>query len=287
MRLERIAVTGGSGGVGRHVIADLLAHGYDVINIDLADNRDCETKSIDLRDFSSLASALDGMDAVVHVAANPVPDIDASTGAERFEGNTVTTYNVMWAAARLGIERVVWASSETVFGFPFDNVAPHYLPVDDLHPLMPQNSYAISKVACEEAARRLHEISGTSFIGLRLSNVLHTAAEHPASYSLVPGYHGDPTSRKFNLWGYIDARDAASAARLGLQAGISGAHEVTIAAEDTIMDLTNKQLVEAVFPGVPLAPGTGEHESLLSIEKARRLLGYEPLYSWRDQVSSG
>jgi nucleoside-diphosphate-sugar epimerase len=285
-RLSRIIVTGGSGDLGRYVVADLLDHGHEVLNLDLVNNPRCETKPIDLRDYGAVANALTSAAAVVHLAANPEPDFDGTTGARRFSHNVVTTYNVLWAAAQHGVPRVVWASSETVFGFPFETCEPAYLPVDDDHPLMPQNSYAIGKVVGEEATRRLSDISETTYVALRYSNVLFTDPKVAASYSHIPDYHGNPEARRFNLWGYVDARDAAAATRLALTAAIAGADQITIAAGDTIMDLSNEELVAAAFPSVPLRRGTGPHETLLSIDRARKRLGWEPRISWRDVVET-
>lgn len=282
--MTRVVVTGGSGGLGRHVVRDLASQGYDVLNIDLIDNEECETISIDLHEYEKVAPLVAGADAMVHLAANPVPDTDPVTGAGRFSENTITTYNVMLAAANAGIQRVAWASSETVFGYPFENISPRYLPVDDQHPVMPQNSYAISKVVCEEAARRLHDLFGTTFVGLRFSNVHHVNPDSPSSYSLVPGYHHDPTTRSSNLWGYVDARDAAIAARVAIEADLDGAYEVTIAAADTIMDTPSIELIRGVFPGVRILPTLFSYGTLLSIDKARNLLGWKPQFSWRDMV---
>lgn len=284
--MKKVVVTGGSGGSGRYVVRHLLEQGYDVLNLDrAAPNEDLAPfQAVDLTDYSQTAAAMNGYETVVHFGANPNPDFDFVTGADRFKNNTIGAFNVFNAAVALGMKRIVWASSETVLGFPFDDVRPDSLPVDEQHALKPQNSYALSKVVCEELARQMNRLYGIPIISLRFSNILYTGTDHPANYEALPGYWPDPFSRKFNLWGYIDARDAARSVRLSLEAGIDTAEVFIIAAADTIMNRPNAELVEAVFPGVPIKAGTGDFETLLSIDKARRLLGFEPRYSWRDIV---
>jgi len=280
---KKIVVTGGSGGAGTYVIRELLDHGYEVLNLDRAIPTDnaCAFTAVDLTDYEAVVAAVSGYDAIVHFAADPEPDFDFSTGARRFKNNTLCTYNVFNAACALGMEKVVWASSETILGFPFEKVQPDSVPIDESHSLKPQNSYSLSKVLCQELADRMNTLYGVPFIGLILSNVLHTDPAQQASYEKIPGYWDDPFSRKMNLWGYIDARDAARCARLALESDIPNSENFIVAAPDTIMKQTNRELMEAVFPGVPITAHTSDHESLLSTKKAARLLGWEPEYSWR------
>ena len=284
--MRNVIVTGGSGGSGGFVVGELVDRGYVVRVVDLVEpsDRSLDFVRVDLTDYNAVRRAFEGFDAVVHFAADPEPDFDLAAGAGKFRNNTLATYNVFNVAAAIEMKKVVWASSETVLGFPFEVAAPSYFPVDDDHPLIPQNSYAISKVLCEQLARHINRLYKTPIFALRLSNVLYTDPHHRASYALVPGYWDDPRSRKFNLWGYIDARDAALAARLALESPLTGADEFIIAASDTIMNRPSAELVEAVFPGTPLKPETGTFETLLSIDKARRALGFSPRFSWRDEV---
>lgn len=281
--MKKIAVTGGSGGAGRYVVEELLQNGYDVVNLDMAKPRfesNAHFVEIDLSDYGKVFGALYGCDAVIHLAANPEPDFDHVTGSERFKNNSMGAYNVFQAAATLKMKKVVWASSETVLGFPFEQNTPEYLPADEAH-IHPQNSYALSKVTTEELARQMNRLYGLPIVGLRYSNILYTHTDHPANYEAIPSYWSDPGSRKFNLWGYIDARDAAVAARLALEADITSAESCNIAAEDTIMNTPNQALIDAVFPGTPLKEGTGEFDSLICIEKAKTLIGFTPQYTWR------
>jgi nucleoside-diphosphate-sugar epimerase len=218
---------------------------------------------------------------VVHLAANGEPDWDHLSGAARFHGNTMMAYNVFQAAVHLGIKRIVWASSETVLGFPFDRVPPKELPVTDDDPPIPTSSYGISKAVTEDLARHMARRYGATFIGLRFSNIFYDTPGHVTGYDKVESFWSDPASRRFNLWGYVDARDIAQAVSKGLSARIEGAETFIIAAADTIMRQSNSELVAAAFPTAKLRPGTGDHETLISIDKARRLLGYEPEWSWR------
>jgi nucleoside-diphosphate-sugar epimerase len=186
-----------------------------------------------------------------------------------------STYGVFSAAARLGIRRVVWASSETTLGLPFHR-DPDYAPVDEAH-IYPESSYALSKVLGEEMARQFSRWSGMSIIGLRLSNVLVRS-----DYDRFPAYWDDPSLRQWNLWGYVDESHVNESVRLALEAEIGGADNFIIAAADTVMKRTSRELMAEVFPNVPVAETVTGFDTLLSIDKARAVLGYDPKFSWRE-----
>jgi UDP-glucose 4-epimerase len=116
-------------------------------------------------------------------------------------------------------------------------------------------------------------------IGLRFSNVMD-----PEDYAEFPSFDADPALRRWNLWGYLDARDGAQAVRKALDSAVRGMEVFVIANADTVMSRSSASLVAEVYPGVPVRKELGEHETLLSIDKARRLLGYEPRHTWRDHV---
>jgi nucleoside-diphosphate-sugar epimerase len=282
--MTHVVVTGGSGKLGRACVRDLIEHGYDVTNIDLVASRDerCPLVRADLTDFGQTLEVLSGVDerpaadAVVHLAAIPAPGLVPN--AEVFRANTLSTYNVFEAARRLGIKNVVWASSETVLGLPFDTPPP-YIPVDERYPGRPESAYSLSKLVGETMAEQFCRWDPElKIFGLRFSNVMD-----PEDYRTFPGFDGDAGRRKWNLWAYIDGRDGAQAIRRALQAEGTGAEVFIIANADTVMTRPNAELAAEVFPDVPMAADVGPNETLLSIDKARRLLAYEPQYSWRDQ----
>jgi nucleoside-diphosphate-sugar epimerase len=278
--MTRIAVTGGSGKAGRTVVRDLLEHGHDVLNVDRVPSSDSSTPDspapflpADLTDFGQTLEALSGADAVVHLAAIPSPG--HATPDVVFRTNVTSTHTVFSAAARLGIERVVWASSETTLGLPFDRV-PDYAPVDEAH-MYPESSYALSKVLGEEMARQFSRWNGTTILGLRFSNIMVRA-----DYDAFPSYWDDPHARKWNLWGYVDESHVAQSVRLALEAAVDGADSFVIAAADTVMKRPSRDLMAEVFPGVPVADSVSGTDTLLGIDKARRVLGYSPEFTWRE-----
>ena len=282
----RVVVTGGSGKAGRGVVRDLQKHGYEVLNVDQRSSPESSGPDsaipflpADLTDYGqtleALASGTWGRqpDAVVHLAAIPSPV--HATPDQVFRTNVTSTHAVFSAAARLGIKRVVWASSETTLGLPFER-HPDYAPVDEDH-VYPETSYALSKVLGEEMARQFSRWSGMTIIGLRLSNVM---VRH--DYERFPGFWDDPHLRKWNLWGYVDESHVNQAVRLALEADIGGADSFIVAAADTVMRRPSRELMAEVFPTVPVADDVDGFETLLSIEKARRVLGYAPEFSWRE-----
>jgi nucleoside-diphosphate-sugar epimerase len=274
--MKHVVVTGGSGKAGRAVIRDLVEHGYEVLNVDINPPADRSVRylKIDLTDFGQTVEVLKDAEAIVHLAAIPAPGI--LNEQRTFEINTTSTYNVFSAATLLRLQRVVWASSETTLGLPFDDPKPHYAPIDEAHPLYPQSSYALSKVVGENMAQHFSRWSGIQFVALRFSNIME-----PEDYARFPDYQDNALLRKWNLWGYVDARDVAQSCRLGLEANITGAEAFIIASADTVMKRTNRELMAEVFPNVPLKEGTGDHDTLLSVDKARKVLGYQPGSWWR------
>ena len=280
----RIALTGSSGKLGTVVARELRAAGHDVIGLDVVGTRGSGFVQVDLTDYGQVVDALtavndrhDGFDAVVHLGAIPAPGIRSDVAT--FHNNMTATFNVFWAAVRLGIRRLVYASSETVLGLPFD-VPPPYIPVDEEYPPRPESVYSLVKTLEERMAVELVRWHpDLSITGLRFSNVMV-----PEDYAAFPSFDDDATTRKWNLWGYIDARDGAQAVQRALEVAPPGFETYIIAAADTVMSRPNAELVAEVFPGVETR-GFGEHETLLSIDKARRLLGYDPQHSWRDHVA--
>ena len=275
----RIVVTGGSGKGGAWVVRDLREHGHDVLNVDTRhDGSEFGLCLLaDLTDLGQTQEALSGADAVIHFAAIPAPQLRPE--GETFRNNAMSTYNVFAAAVAHGIRRVVWASSETVLGLPFDT-PPLFAPIDESIEPRPETSYALSKLVGETLARQFARRTGTTFVGL--ADLEHHGARRLRA---VPGYWDDARLRKWNLWGYVDARDVAAAARLGLEADVDGAEVCIVAAADTVMTRPSADLMAEVFPDVPLRRTVEGRETLLSIDRARRVLGYEPAHRWEDHVA--
>jgi nucleoside-diphosphate-sugar epimerase len=288
---RRICVTGATGKAGRAAVGELREHGYQVVATDArlsADDVRAGVLRADLTDYGQATEALRGADAVVHLANIPAPGL--STPAVTFHDNVTMNFNVFHAAAALGLSRVVWASSETTLGLPFGGgpeqfpggtgQPPRYAPVDEDHFPVPTSTYALSKVVSETMAEQISGWSQIPFVGLRISNIME-----PHDYERFPSYWPDPHSRKWNLWGYVDVRDVAAACRLGLEADVTGSQNVIIAAADTVMNRPSREVLAEVFPDAPLSREVGEFGTLLAIDRARQVLGYQPRYSWRDQIS--
>jgi nucleoside-diphosphate-sugar epimerase len=284
--MTKVIVTGGSGKLGRAVLKDLVANGYQVLNLDQTMPKDpvCPTVRIDLRDFGEVVAALTGVDehkgpfdAVVHLAAIPAPGMFAN--ARTFANNVPATYNVFEAARVAGIKTVVFASSETVLGLPFDNPPP-YVPVDEQYYPRPETAYSLGKLVDETIAAQFARWDPELKIaGLRFSNVMDVE-----DYKAFPSFDADPRRRKWNLWGYIDARDGAQAVRKAIEAEFKGFEAFIIANADTVMSRANASLMAEVFPGVEQRPGMSSAGTLLAIDKAKRMLDYNPQHSWRNHV---
>ncbi len=283
----RIAVTGGSGKLGRHVVRRLQASGHDILNLDSAGERWTGWTQVDLSDYGQVADVLGGahgefgpVEAVVHLAAIPAPGL--APDSVTFRNNMTVTFNVLHAAIRLGITRIVMASSETVLGLPFDTPPP-YVPVDEEYAARPESVYSLGKHLEETMAIELTRWHpGVTITALRFSNVMDVE-----DYAAFPGFDADARARKWNLWGYIDGRDGAHAVELALARSGPGFDRFIIASPDTVMSRPNAELLAEVFPGVPVRGDIGEHTTLLCIDKARRILGYDPRHTWRASGTAG
>ena len=285
----RIAVTGGSGKLGRTVVGVLGQAGHSVVTLDAVGRRGPGFVRVDLTSYGETVDAFFGendpsagpdqaakpaFDALVHLAAISAPGLLSDVAT--FHNNILSTFNVFQAARRARIRNIVYASSETTLGLPFD-VPPPYIPVDEEYPARPESMYSLVKHLEEKMAIELVRWDPKlKIIALRFSNVMD-----PQDYAAFPGFDADASLRKWNLWGYIDGRDGAQAVQKALELRSTGFDRFIIAAADTVMSRSNTELVAEVFPGVPLTRPLGEHDTLLSIDKARRVLGYSPQHSWR------
>ncbi|WP_207456989.1 NAD-dependent epimerase/dehydratase family protein [Herbiconiux sp. SYSU D00978] len=281
----RIAVTGASGKLGRVVVSHLHGKGHEVFAIDRVPAALGVPSTVaELTDFGQVLAALTGVhdrwgavEAVVHLGAIPAPGL--TTNAHLFANNVVSTHNVFEAARVAGIKKVIWASSETLLGLPFETPPP-YLPVDEEYTVRPETSYSLGKAVDEELARHFTRWDPElSLIGLRFSNVMV-----PADYADFDSWQDDPARRSWNLWGYIDARDGAEALHLALESDITGFETFIIAAADTVMRRPSAELLTGPLAELEQRAPVEGRSTLLSIDKARRLLGYEPTHSWLDEV---
>ena len=282
--MKNILVTGGSGKAGRATINLLLKNNYNVFNVDLANHSELDVpfSKVNLENFgdamesvSEIDDRINGIDAIIHQAAIPAPGLE--TNHKTFRMNTLSTYNIFQAAKVLKINNIVWASSETVLGLPFDTYPP-YVPVDEEYYPRPESSYSLSKVMGEEMARQYcRRNPEMKIFGLRYSNIMEEK-----DYKQFQSFQKDPFLRKWNFWGYIDARDVAQACLLAMESKLKGAENFIIAADDTVMEEDNKSLLDKVFPNIQIKGEIGKNKTLLSNDKAKKILGFNPEYSWRN-----
>jgi nucleoside-diphosphate-sugar epimerase len=281
----RIAVTGSSGKLGRPTVALLRGQGHDVLGIDRTGEPGFGFTQVDLTDYGQTLDALlgitarhDGLDALVHLAAIPVNGLVPD--ATLFHQNLTATFNVLHAALRTGIKTVVYASSIILLGFPFWE-PPAYLPLDEDSPVRTNNTYGLAKVSEEAIAAQLvrwdPELSITA---LRFTNVTQEG-----EYQGFLDRHADPAYRRDLVWSYVDSRDGAAAISLAVEHASPGFRTYNVAASDTGLSIPSRELVAGAFPDVPLRD-IGEFETLMSIDRARAELDYEPKHLWRDELAS-
>ena len=277
--MAKIAVTGASGKTGRATVRDLVEHGHEVVPIDLVTSPDREVRVLrtDLTDYGETIDALNGVEALVHLANIPADRLRPPVAT--FNTNVAMNFNVFHASVQLGIRRVVWASSETTLGLPFDQ-PPRYLPIDEDHYPLPTSTYALSKVASETIAEHIAQWSGIPFVALRFSNILDAD-----DYARFSSHFDDPELRRWNLWSYIDLRDAATACRLALEAEVDGAASFIIVARDTVMTTPTAELVRSVFADVEVREEPSKFGSLMSGGRAEAALGFVPQHSWREDAA--
>lgn len=292
----RILFTGGSGKAGRHAVEYLLGKGHRVLNLDVTplDLPGVENRIANITDagqvFDVLASyagfdelapgtGVPRFDAVVHFAA--IPRLLLTADNECYRVNTVGTYNVIDAAVKYGIKKIIFASSETVYGVCFADGErkPDYLPIDEEHPTIPEDSYAMSKVVNEVTARSFQRRSGFDIYGLRINNVIepHEYAEN------FPAFMEDASLRRRNIFAYIDARDLAHMVECCLNTDGLGYQVFNVSNDDHSVSKSTPELVAEFYEGLPVAD-LGPTETFYSNKKAKQMLGFSPQHSWRNHL---
>jgi nucleoside-diphosphate-sugar epimerase len=280
--MKRVLITGCSGLLGPAVVEHFVSAGYGVVTADIRPpaKRLARHITVNLTNAGECFGALAGMDAVVHLAA--IPEAYIYPNEVTFQNNTISTYNVLEAAAALGITKAVLASSESSYGIVFSKkgLAPQYVPIDEDHPQLPEDSYGLSKIVNEKTADMFHRRTGMQVVSLRIGNVI-TAEK----YLVFPGFIHNAKERRGILWSYVDARDIASACRLAVEAEGLGSAAINLAADDTSMDIKSVDLMKAEFPQVTdIRAPIDQYQTLLSNARAKKLLGWQPVHRWRDNV---
>jgi nucleoside-diphosphate-sugar epimerase len=277
---ERVLVTGAAGLLGRRVVAALQVLGVAVTALDLAP---CDDLQVDrpvvgsAGDVNVVRRALDGVDAIVHLAAIPSP---VRAPAEQvFCGNTAATFNVLEQGAQAGVRRAVIASSYAITGLPFARAArqPAYLPIDEEIPLQIEDPYALSKHVDELVAQSMWWQHGLSVVALRfpfLGGIEDDLAKRAARIA------ADPAFAARELWMYLETRDAATACVLALTAPLHGCHVVALAAPNTLAPYPTAQLLEAYYPTVPRRTVFDGQAAPIDVRRAQSLLGWAPTHLW-------
>lgn len=283
MKKPKIVITGTAGLLGPYVVDHLIECGYEVLSVDMKEPKvlKCRHWTVDLNDLGQVYGMLQGAYGVVHLAA--IPRADIYPNEKTFQNNIMSSYNVMEACAGLGIKKVVIASSECAYGFCFakEDLVPAYVPVDENHPVWAEDGYGIAKIAAEAVAEGVHRRAGTQIISLRLGNIIT-----PDMYNLIfPGFINETATRMRNLWNYIDARDIATACRLGIEVDGLGAKVMNIGADDTCQAIKSIDLIQGAFPELTdIRSDIRGYQPIYCNKKAKAMLGWQPVHFWRDYV---
>lgn len=284
MSQKRIIVTGGSGKAGHWIVKHLVAEGYEVVNVDTRQPAEplCRTIIADLTNLGQVVTSFSPCGTgnrapyagVIHMAAIPRPH--ESPNDEVFRVNSLSTYNVLEACSLLGIQKVVIASSESIYGacFSTDFFPPQYLPVDETHPCLPEDSYGLSKIVNEATADTFHRRNGMQIISFRLGNILA-----PEDHAPVIATFPTPEQRLRNLWSYIDSRDVATACQLAIEKDNLGCEPLILTADDVSSDIDSLELAKRYLPSVTVFKKQLQgRATLMDNSRAKELLGWQPQY---------
>ena len=293
MTKPKIFVTGGSGKAGKHLIPYFLEKGYSVVNADLVPlvMNGVDNINLDITDSGQVFNALSGyanipelklgegiknFKAVVHLAA--IPRILVKPDNETFRINTLGTYNVMEAATKLGIKKIIFASSETTYGFCFaqGNPIPKWLPIEEDYETSPTDSYGLSKVLNEKTGKSFQKRTGIDIYALRIGNIIE-----PDEYNRFEEFCENPSIRLRNLFNYIDARDLAQAIELCIKKDGLGYEVFNVTHNINSVSLTTEEIIKQFFPNVKMRRDMEKYESILSSKKIRDVLGFNPAHDWK------
>ncbi len=294
MTKSKIFVTGGSGKAGKHLIPYLLEKDYSVVNADVVPLmiHGVDNINLDITDSGQVFNALSGyanipelksgegiksFDAVVHLAA--IPRILVKPDNETFRINTLGTYNIIEAATKLGIKKIIFASSETTYGFCFaqGNPIPKWLPIEEDYETSPTDSYGLSKVLNEQTGKAFQKRTGIDIYALRIGNIVE-----PNEYYRFEEFCKNPSIRLRNLFNYIDARDLAQAIELCVKKDGLGYEVFNVTHNINSVNLTTQEIINQFFPNVKLKRKMDEYESILSNRKIKEVLGFKPIHNWKN-----
>lgn len=280
--MKRIAITGTAGLLGPSVVEHFLEKGYEVISADRVKPAKPLTRHVtfDMTNLGECYGILEGADAVVHLAAIPTAYIFPNEVT--FHNNVMGTYNMLEASGALGIGKAVVASSECAYGIcnSRKGLIPAYVPIDEDHPLLPEDSYGLGKICGEQIAEAMHRRYGMQIISFRIGNVITGE-----KYLEFPGFINDAHQRGFIMWNYIDARDVAAACRLAVEKDDLGCDVMNLAADDNCTTIKSRDLMKIIYPSVTdFRSPIDEYQTLYSNAKAKRILGWAPVHKWRDNV---
>lgn len=283
---ERVLVTGACGGLGRVVVDELLANGYDVAGADRIVKSDMPIRvvEVDLTSVSDVAYVMKDASAVIHLGAYPSPY--GRPDDVVFRNNTGATFAVLQAASLLGVKRAAIASSVSAYGNAWapNPFPPLYVPIDEEHPMQNHDAYGLSKEVDEFTARMFVRRDGMSIAALRFHWIATRELAGARSST-----DDDPAGIR-TMWGYIENHDAARACRLAIETARDspfGFEAFNIVAKDTLANEETESLVRRIAPDVEIRQPLPGHPSGYDISKAKRILGWEPTWSWRDEGYEG